>query len=297
MNAVRTLCDQEQFAVGGFLSAAAAIGLSILCVRSERSSSATFRMSFPPRPSIQPITRVGPGRSGLDNVSALGSQELMSTLATAGCSRPGMWVTLPRRRAIANLLAQRLAGPSSRSSHTQQLLLRLRLRIDQSEHASICVSNPADDRFGNGAHDLAGGFQRYYHTDLQLFRISEDPGLPALTDCSQPMPSNFTRSTAPEVVIIGDSDASARRLNGMLPAVAQLVWTQTEAPARQGYSVTASSDGKRFGTNRLADIRPNFNGDPGDGARSTIPKTPTSYLSRTTYLRYDGAFALKTLKE
>jgi hypothetical protein len=107
-------------------------------------------------------------------------------------------------------------------------------------------------------------------TDLQLFRINGDPGLPAVTVSSQPFTtSNFKRDDAPQVVMVGGS-------KGRLPLQTQWkveqhsqdnwTWTQTTGTGtHQGYF----SDGvfmKRWGTNRLTDIRPNFNEPVDTGA-------------------------------
>jgi hypothetical protein len=83
---------------------------------------------------------------------------------------------------------------------------------------------------------------------------------------SAPMPTEFTRSTAPEVVFIGNgrSRVSAETHWNVTGSSPNLTWTETAgAGTHQGYERT-SSGVHRFGTNRLTDIRPNFNGDPTD---------------------------------
>jgi hypothetical protein len=134
-------------------------------------------------------------------------------------------------------------------------------------------------------------------TDLQLFRISEDPGLPAVTIASQPLPSNFTRSTAPEVITIGRGQGRVGTethwdVTGTSP---NLVWTQTTGPGtHQGYFRDGVSQ-KRFGTNRLADIRPNFNGDPGDGGAINYTSDPNKLFEPNDVVSdTTGVFALET---
>jgi hypothetical protein len=138
-----------------------------------------------------------------------------------------------------------------------------------------------------------------YFTDSQLFRISEDPGLPAITVANQPMPQEFTRSIAPEVVIIGGGRARVATqtqwdVTGTSP---NLTWTQTTgAGTHQGYfRDAAATSQKRFGTNRLADVRPNFNPDPGDGGATNFTQDPNKLFEPNEVISDTTAvFSLET---
>jgi hypothetical protein len=144
-----------------------------------------------------------------------------------------------------------------------------------------------EDSTGNGTH----------FTDLQLFRISEDPGLPAATIASDPLPSQFTRSSAPAVKVVGRGRGRVAAethwdVTGTSP---NLVWTQTTGPGtHQGYFRDNNSQ-KRFGTNRLADIHPNFNGDPGDGGATNFTQDPNKLFEPNEVVSdTTGVFALET---
>jgi hypothetical protein len=106
-----------------------------------------------------------------------------------------------------------------------------------------------------------------FFTDLQLFRINGDPGLPPLTIASQPLPQNFTRSNAPEVVMIGRGEsrqANERRWDVVKNSTEDWAWSSATGDGDyQGY-VRDGVVVKRWGTNRLTDPRPNFGGDPSD---------------------------------
>jgi hypothetical protein len=114
----------------------------------------------------------------------------------------------------------------------------------------FAVSNPSSITQESGQP-----FALSPYTDLQLFRINGDPGLPELTIASQPMPNNFTAGTAPEVMLIGNSSGRAQdethwNVTGTSPNV---VWTTTTGTGdRQGY-VSNGVAAKRWGTNRLSD--------------------------------------------
>jgi hypothetical protein len=159
------------------------------------------------------------------------------------------------------------------------------------------VSNPTTMQSETGQTISLAASNGTYFTDLQLFRISEDPGLPSLTIASQPLPSNFTRATAPEVVIIGRGQGRVAaethwNVTGTSP---NLVWTETTgAGTQQGYKrdgVTA----KRFGTNRLTDIRPNFSGDPSDPGATNYTQSPNKlYEASDVVSDTTGVFALTT---
>jgi hypothetical protein len=106
------------------------------------------------------------------------------------------------------------------------------------------------------------------HTDLQLFRIDGDPGLPPLTIATQPMPSNFTRANAPEVVMIGGGQGRAApqsTWNVIQHSQDNWQWVPqgSGAGTYQGYVVDGAAQ-KRWGTNRLTDARPNSGNDPSD---------------------------------
>jgi hypothetical protein len=120
---------------------------------------------------------------------------------------------------------------------------------------------------------------------MQLFRISGDPGLPSLAISSQSLTtSNFTRSNAPSVVMVGGSGGrAATQTQWNVTQHTQEDWTWTETAGtgtHQGYY----SDGfhfKRWGTNRLADIRPNFN-DPVDTGAVDYSGSFSAIVSDTT---------------
>jgi hypothetical protein len=107
-------------------------------------------------------------------------------------------------------------------------------------------------------------------TDLQLFRINGDPGLPSLAISSQPVAtSDFNRANAPPVVIVGGGNGRSPnqvQWNVTQHSDTNWTWSQTAGSGtHQGYF----NDGvplKRWGTNRLVDIRPNFNEPPDSGA-------------------------------
>jgi hypothetical protein len=128
------------------------------------------------------------------------------------------------------------------------------------------VSNPTTIQSETGGTISLLSSNNDYFTDLQLFRISEDPGLPAVTLATQSMPQNFTRATAPEIVIIGRGRSRVAsethwNVTGSSP---NYTWTETTGPGtHQGYK-RDSIIVKRFGTNRPTDIRPNRPGDPSD---------------------------------
>jgi hypothetical protein len=142
------------------------------------------------------------------------------------------------------------------------------------------VSNPSSIQTESGlTHSLT------QFTDLQLFRISGDPGLPSLTVSSQPATtSNFTRANAPSVVMVGGSGGRSptqTQWNVSQHSQEDWTWTQTAGPGtHQGYV----SDGflfKRWGTNRLTDIRPNSN-EPVDTGATDYSGIFEAVISDTT---------------
>jgi hypothetical protein len=110
----------------------------------------------------------------------------------------------------------------------------------------FAVSNPNSVQLENGQTQTLSPF-----TDLQLFRINGDPGLPKLTIASQPLPNDFTDATASEVMIMGNSEG--RSADETHWDISGSTWTPTTgAGNKQGFN----NDGvlaKRWGTNRVAD--------------------------------------------
>jgi hypothetical protein len=89
------------------------------------------------------------------------------------------------------------------------------------------------------------------YTDLQLFRINGDPGLPSVSIASQPLPNNFTEATAPEVMMIGNSAGRAAFESRW--DVSGNDWTLTTGFGdKQGY-FNDNVFAKRWGTNRVVD--------------------------------------------
>jgi hypothetical protein len=124
------------------------------------------------------------------------------------------------------------------------------------------VENPASVQTETGQNVSLSQF-----TDLQVFRINGDPGLPALTIATNPLPANFVRTNAPQVVVIGGGSGrvqSESHWNATQQSQDHWIWSQTTgAGAYQGYTADFISQ-KRWGTNRVADPRPNGPGDPSD---------------------------------
>ncbi len=125
------------------------------------------------------------------------------------------------------------------------------------------VSNPASVPIEGG-----GSLPLSAHTDLQLFRINGDPGLPPLTIASEPQPSNFTRANAPEVVMMaaGSNGRAAPELQWQvtMPSQNSWVWTPVTSGGNfKGYGIEGPAQ-KRWGTNRLTDPHSNGPGDPSD---------------------------------
>ena len=117
------------------------------------------------------------------------------------------------------------------------------------------VSNPSSvPTEGGGSLSLTA------HTDLQLFRINGDPGLPSLTVASQLLPSDFTRNTAPEVVVVGGGPGrAAPEAHWQVTMPSQSDWTWTSVPSGgdfHGYTIEAPAQ-RHWGTNRLTDPHPN----------------------------------------
>jgi hypothetical protein len=72
-------------------------------------------------------------------------------------------------------------------------------------------------------------------------------------------------------------------------------WTVTTgAGTHQGFTTTTSA-ARQFGTNRLTDIRPNFNGDPADAGAINYTQNPNKvYNAADVISDTTGAFALAT---
>lgn len=119
------------------------------------------------------------------------------------------------------------------------------------------VANPS-----SAAAETGPAIQLTQFTDLQLFRINGDPGLPALTISSQPVTNaNFNRNNAPQVVTVGGSGGrGAAQTHWNVTQHSQDVWSWWTVPANGAYQGYQSDNMpvKRWGTNRLADIRPGY---------------------------------------
>jgi hypothetical protein len=159
------------------------------------------------------------------------------------------------------------------------------------------ISNPATITSETGQQISLTGSNSLLFTDLQLFRISEDPGLPAVTIASAPMPSNYVRSNAPEVVFMGRGQSRVANethwnVTGTSP---NLTWTETTgAGTHQGYKRDGVNQ-TRFGTNRLADIRPNFNGDITDSGAINYTQDPNGLYEPSDIVSDStGVFPLQT---
>jgi hypothetical protein len=124
------------------------------------------------------------------------------------------------------------------------------------------VSNPSSVPIEGG-----GSLALTTHTDLQLFRINGDPGLPSLTISSQPLPINFTRNTAPEVLIVGGGASRAApesHWQVSMPSQNDWIWTSVPSGGNfHGYVLEGPSL-RRWGTNRVTDPHPNSGDDPSD---------------------------------
>lgn len=163
---------------------------------------------------------------------------------------------------------------------------------------NYAVSNPASVQLENGQSMTLADSVGTNFTDLQLFRIDGDPGLPTLTIASQAspsLPSNFSRTNAPQVVLMSNGAgrvAAQTQWNVTQISQDNWVWNQTAgAGTHQGYFSDAIR-AKRWGTNRLADPRPNGSGDPSDpGATdySSLFSSGNGIISDTA-----GVFKLKT---
>jgi hypothetical protein len=133
----------------------------------------------------------------------------------------------------------------------------------EGQFHQYAVSNPTSVPTEGG-----GSLTLTTHTDLALFRINGDPGLPALTISSQPLPTNFTRVNAPEVVMIasGSNGRAAPELQWQVNQQSQTNWIWT--PVTTGGNFTGygfeGPGQKRWGTNRLTDPHSNGPGDPSD---------------------------------
>jgi hypothetical protein len=132
----------------------------------------------------------------------------------------------------------------------------------EGQFHQYAVSNPASVQTESGqTMNLTA------HTDLQLFRINGDPGLPALTIASQPLPSDFTRANAPAVVMMGAGFGRAApesHWNVTQHSQTNWEWNSTSGAGQyQGYTPEGPGQ-KRWGTNRLTDPFANGPEDPSD---------------------------------
>lgn len=118
--------------------------------------------------------------------------------------------------------------------------------FDSSWVHVFAVSNPTSVQLEDGRTQALSPY-----TDLQLFRINGDPGLPTLTIASQPLPNNFVEEAAPEVMIVGNSAGRAAVESRW--DVSGNTWTPTTgAGNKQGYG-NDNVFAKRWGTNRVED--------------------------------------------
>jgi hypothetical protein len=156
------------------------------------------------------------------------------------------------------------------------------------------VENPSSVQLEGGSVIPLSQF-----TDLQLFRINGDPGLPSLTIASQSLATtNFTRVDAPQVVVVGGSSGRAANQSqwNANEQASPWIWSQTTGAGEyQGFFTQTDSAQKRWGTNRVADPRPNGPGDPSDpGAMDYSNLFDKGIISDTTGVRNfqtnDGVF-------
>jgi hypothetical protein len=124
------------------------------------------------------------------------------------------------------------------------------------------VSNPTSIQTETGQTVALSEF-----TDLQLFRIDGDPGLPSVPISTGPLPQNLSRATGPHVFMAGNGPprtATQSQWNVVQHSQGNWTWTPTSGSGtHQGYFVDTNSQ-NRWGTNRLTDPRPNGPGDPPD---------------------------------
>lgn len=155
---------------------------------------------------------------------------------------------------------------------------------DQGTAHQYAVSNPISILSETGQTISLADSVGTHFTDLQLFRINRDPGLPSLSISSGSLPADFTRTNAPEVVAVGSgrSRVAAETHWNVNETTNPWTWTETAgAGTRQGYERDAVAV-KRFGTNRLADPHPNFNGDPNDPGATNYSDQFDGVVSDTT---------------
>jgi hypothetical protein len=143
------------------------------------------------------------------------------------------------------------------------------------------VENPSSVQTESGQNLSLSQF-----SDLQVFRINGDPGLPPLTMASQPITqANFVRSNAPETVIIGGSTGRVSpqsQWNVTQQSQDVWIWSQTSGAGQyQGYLSDFVAQ-KRWGTNRVADPRPNGPGDQSDPGAMDYANLFRGVLSDTT---------------
>jgi hypothetical protein len=143
------------------------------------------------------------------------------------------------------------------------------------------VENPSSVQTESGQNLSLSQF-----SDLQIFRINGDPELPALTIASQPLsPGNFVRSNAPEVVMIGGSTGRVSpqsQWNVTQQSEKEWIWSQQSGAGQyQGY-LSDFVPQKRWGTNRVADPRPNGPGDISDPGAMDYTNLFRGVVSDTT---------------
>jgi hypothetical protein len=279
-------------------------GLSVACLLTMWSGSAEA-LIVGNVPDIVPATTVNPqdypgwvqGDPGWDNVSAAGSNYVY--LGDG-------WVLSARHVGYNSTTGVQLQTvlPGGEPGPVQSFY-----RIPGSYYfdygygqtnpiyRQYAVSNPTTILSETGGTISLADSQGTYFTDLQLFRISADPGLPALTIASEHMPANFIRSNAPEVVFIGRGRGRLAAethwdVTGTSP---DLTWTvTTDTGDYQGYTCVSSST-KHFGTNRLTDIRPNYGGDPSDPGATNYTQNPNKWYEASDVISdTTGAIALQT---
>jgi hypothetical protein len=146
------------------------------------------------------------------------------------------------------------------------------------------VENPSTVQTESGQNISLSQF-----TDLQVFRINGDPGLPALSIASQQLTTSnglpATRANAPEVVIVGTSAGRAgpqSQWNVTQQSQDNWIWSQTSGAGNyQGYFSNGVYQ-KRWGTNRATDPHANGPDDPSDPMAPDYANLFRGVLSDTT---------------
>lgn len=158
------------------------------------------------------------------------------------------------------------------------------------------VSNPTSIQSETGETISLEAPNGTYFTDLQLFRIDGDPGLPSVMLPTQPLPQDFTRADAPDVVAIGTGPGRQSLQRTWYITVEpddpedpedEDIWTWSlNEPdeydqTKQGYFQTNVLV-KRFGTNRVVDPHANGPDDPEDEGAIDYADLFTGVVSDTT---------------